>query len=245
MTDSNVKQAHFSNSHVVLLVEDHEIVRHGEREIIASLLAEEGGVEILEASTFSEANQIVLARGRHIELVILDLSLPDATALQMLDCLETSWVDLPVVVVSATEDWGLVARFLQAGVLGFVPKSSNMVMMTNALQIVFSGGHYFPTQVSLALAEKSVGVANQSAIAEMAHENIESYSHPVRLSPRQEEILCCMFKGLSNKEIARTLELSLGTVKNYVASILLAFNVNSRSSAVMAAIRSGYEGPQS
>ena len=62
----------------------------------------------------------------------------------------------------------------------------------------------------------------------------------VRLYPRQEEILRLMYKGQSNKEMARVLDLSVGTVKNHVAAILHAFNVNSRSKAVKVAIEGGY-----
>lgn len=240
--DGVVKQADLSNDHVILLVEDHEIVRHGVRGIITGLLAGAGEVEILEASTFAEANKFVLERRHDIELVVLDLTLPDASPAAMARHLENDWADLPVVVVSATDDWALAARFVKAGVLGFVPKSSNVNAIQNALRVVFTGGRYFPSQISLALAEERL--ATTSAPAEGGVENAPFPAHQVRLSPRQEEILYLILKGLSNKEISNSLDITLGTVKNHVAAILHAFNVNSRSKAAMAAIHSGFKKPR-
>lgn len=226
----------FFDRHVILLVDDHEIVRHGIRGLVQRLLEGRGELEILEVSTFAAANTIVSARRQEIELVILDLSLLDATARDMAVHLESDWADLPVVVISATEDWSLVGRFVKAGVLGFVPKSSNVEVMKTALQIVFDGGCYFPSQISLALAEEGPEVSPADDQAEKTAASLPL----VRLYPRQEEILRLMYKGHSNKEMAKILELSVGTVKNHVAAILHAFNVNSRSKAVKVAVEGGY-----
>lgn len=222
---------------VVLLVDDHEIVRCGIRGIVSRLFEQEVCLEILEASTLAEAGALVECRRADIDLVILDLSLPDAGALAVFQRIEDEWNDVPVVVVSATEDWVLAVRFLKAGILGFIPKSSNVEVMTNALRLVFSGARYFPDQVFFALAEEGLTTT----------ESIPSAAQPpearvVELSPRQREVLSLVLRGRSNKEIARDLDISLGTVKNHVAAILHAFNVNSRAKAALAAIRHGFQG---
>jgi len=242
--DSVAGQAGTERANLIVLVDDHELIRQGVRGIVTRLLGNDSPYEILEAATFAEANRIILARRQDIELLILDLSLPDAKAADMAEHLETDWSDIPTVVVSASEDWALVARFLKLGVLGFVPKSSNVEVMKNALQIVFSGGNYFPMQVSFALAEESLAAARPEADFGAGFEKMPYFSRRVRLSPRQEEILYLMFKGRSNKEIAKYLDITLGTVKNHVAAILHAFNVSSRSKAVLAAIQHGYKEPR-
>lgn len=242
--DSVAGQSGTERASLIVLVDDHELIRQGVRGIVTRLLGDESAYEILEAATFAEVNRIIAARRQDIELLVLDLSLPDAKAADMALHLESDWADIPTVVVSASEDWALVARFLKAGVLGFVPKSSNIEVMKNALQIVFSGGNYFPMQVSFALAEESLAALRPESDFETGIEKAPYFSRRVRLSPRQEEILYLMFKGRSNKEIAKYLDITLGTVKNHVAAILHAFNVSSRSKAVLAAIHNGYKEPR-
>lgn len=222
---------------VVLLVDDHEIVRCGIRGIVSRLFEQEGSLEILEASTLAEASALVEERRADIDLLVLDLSLPDAGGAAVFQRMENEWRDIPVVVVSATEDWGLAVRFLKAGVLGFIPKSSNVEVMTNALRLVFSGGRYFPDQVFFTLAE------DVSTPPDAAQSGVQpAEGRAVELSPRQREVLSLILRGRSNKEIARDLDISLGTVKNHVAAILHAFNVNSRAKAALAAIRHGFQG---
>lgn len=151
------------NRRVVLIVEDHQIVRDGMRKIISDVLAGVG-VETLEAGTLAEARRIIGERKGELDLVLLDIKLPDAGGAEEVECLKAEWTALPVVVVSACEDWGLAADFLRAGALGFISKSSNVSVMINALRLIFAGGRYFPPQVFDLLAVGHVG--DLSAIQE-------------------------------------------------------------------------------
>lgn len=224
------------NHRVVLIVEDHQIVRDGMRKVVGDVLAGVS-VETLEAATLAEARRIIGARSGELDLVLLDINLPDAGGADEVECLKAEWAALPVVVVSACEDWGLAADFLRAGALGFIPKSSNVSVMINALRLIFAGGRYFPPQVFDLLTEGRVDgtPAVRDGDSEAPLKN-QSPVHMVDLSPRQREVLTLMLQGRSNKEIARELGVSVGTAKNYVAVVLRAYNASSRAKAMMAAL---------
>lgn len=227
----------------VLIVEDHEIVRNGMRKIVADILPGPW-VTILEASTLAAACDMVRERAGELDLLLLDINLPDATGTAGVEALRADWPDLPIVVVSACEDWSLAASFLKAGALGFIPKSSNVSLMVDALRLIFSGGRYFPTEVLDVLADPAGGTVTKPLAStrepEPAREGVGRGSpavvHEVDLSPRHREVLALMLQGKANKEIARELGVSLGTAKNYVAVVLRAYNANSRSQALLAAL---------
>jgi DNA-binding NarL/FixJ family response regulator len=228
------------NRRVVLIVEDHQIVRDGMRKVVGDVLAGVG-VEALEAATLAEARRIIGERSGELDLVLLDINLPDAGGADEVECLKAEWTALPVVVVSACEDWGLAADFLRAGALGFIPKSSNVSVMVNALRLIFAGGRYFPPQVFDLLTEGYAGDSSPAQDHEVPLKN-QNPVHTADLSPRQREVLTLMLQGRSNKEIARELGVSVGTAKNYVAVVLRAYNASSRAKAMMAALNSGASG---
>ncbi|WP_170160126.1 response regulator transcription factor [Azonexus fungiphilus] len=218
------------SSRLVLIVEDHHIVRGGLRKVISDVLAGVR-VEFLEASTLAEARQIISERKGDLDLVLLDITLPDAGGADEVDCLKTDWMALPVVVVSACEDWSLAAEFLKAGALGFIPKSSDVSVMINALRLILAGDRYFPAHVFYQLTDDHAGGGDEGGSAQP-----KSSAEAADLSPRQKEVLRLILKGKSNKEIARELNVSIGTAKNYVAAVLRAYNASSRAKAISAAL---------
>lgn len=225
---------------VILVIEDHQLIREGMRKIIGDVLTG-ANIEVLEASTLAEARRIVRERKDALDLILLDINLPDACGADEVECIRNEWAAQPVVVVSASEDWALAAEFMRAGALGFIPKSCNVDLMVNALRLIFTGGRYFPPQVFDAMSDGYV-----PPVATAIESEIESQSkNPTQiadLSPRQKEVLALMLEGRSNKEIARDLGVSVGTAKNYVAVVLRAYNASSRSKAMLAAMRSSDNG---
>lgn len=222
--------------HIVLIVEDHQLVRDGLRRIIRDVVVD-AEVEFLESSTFAEACEIVEARKGAVDLVLLGIDLPDASAGEEVERLKSEWTALPVVVVSACEDWELAADFLRAGALGFVPKSSHIGVMVNAFRLILSGGRYFPPQV-LRVLTNNRGSKVRGADVDCLAPCGTLVSAP-GLSPRQKEVLMLMLRGRSNKEIARELGVSVGTAKNYVAAVLRSYNASSRSQVISAALNGG------
>jgi DNA-binding NarL/FixJ family response regulator len=134
-----------------------------------------------------------------------------------------------VVVVSGRDDANIVARCLDAGAMGFVPKNADAQTVIEALRVVADGAVYVPPSAQRALSGAAHG---DSAVAEArAREGIAA------LTPRQRDVLRAMIRGLPNKLIARELELSDNTVKAHVSAVLRAFAARNRTEAVLVAGR--------
>jgi DNA-binding NarL/FixJ family response regulator len=187
----------------------------------------------------------VLQQDDQFDLVLLDLSLGDADGFDVLAELRQTYPALPVVVVSASERASDVIRAIDLGAMGFVPKRSSNAQLTEALQMVMSGGLYVP-QMMLGLPgaaqpeSDTVPSVMQTRAAPLGpgaraenHQQVPSLDS-IGLTPRQSEVLALLLKGLPNKLIARELKLSVETVKDHVAAVLRALGVSTRTQAVLA-----------
>jgi DNA-binding NarL/FixJ family response regulator len=147
-------------------------------------------VTVLDAASV-DAALAAIARDPDIDLVLLDISLPGAGGLSLLQELRRERNTVPVIVISGANDRDLVLRALDLGALGFVPKSSPVEVMVQAIRLVLAGGTYIPRQ-ALATPRYAQEAPRQGARA------IE------RLTDRQREILALMAQGKPNKLIADT-----------------------------------------
>lgn len=186
----------------VLCVDDHAIFRQGVRQI---LLQHDRQVKIGEAATADAALQ--LAREAHWDIVILDLSLPDRSGLQLLGELKREQPDLPVIVLSMHAEDEYAMRALRVGASGYVTKESAPEELITAVQKVLRGGRY----MTPALAEKIAFSYASPPAQEKPHH---------ALSERELEILQLIGAGKSLKEIAAMLSLSVKSVSTYRARVL-------------------------
>jgi len=205
----------------VLIVDDHELFGDGLATIMAQIDTvnhTEASLEIVRAASADQAIVIVtemLELGHEFNLALLDLSLPDDHGMHVLEVMCAKMPECPVVIVSATEERFEILRALDAGATGFIPKSSPTDVIIPALQLVLSGHQYLPPQL---LSQRPQTHA---------------------LTDRQMQVLKHMHDGLSNKVIAREMELSESTVKAHIRQIFSVLEAKSRSHAVNIAIQSG------
>ena len=192
----------------LLVVDDHAVARAG---LTAVLRGIEGGVEVVEASTAAEALRIAHAQPE-LDAAFIDLSLPDGDGIRLLRALVDQSPQLPVIVVSASENPVDARRALAAGALGYVPKSAPARTIVSAFRFVLEGNTYVPP---LLVGEHDAPAA--------------------RLTARQREILELLCEGLSNKEICGKLDLSEKTVKAHLTAVFKALNVEGRAQATLAA----------
>jgi two-component system, NarL family, invasion response regulator UvrY len=185
-----------------LCVDDHAIFRQGVKQILLQL---DRQAKIGEAATAAEAIQAV--RENRWDLVILDLSLPDRSGLQLLSELKKEQPDLPILVLSMHADDEYALRALRNGASGYVTKESAPEELITAVQKVMRGGRY----MTPALAEKVAFAFASPASTERPHQ---------RLSERELQILRLIGAGKSLKEIAAMLSLSVKSVGTYRARVL-------------------------
>lgn len=208
----------------LLLADDHALFREGFRLLLQRL---EPDVRIVEASSFDKALACALETP-DLDIALLDLSMPGMNGVDGVARFRARLPEVPLVVISASEDPGDILQALDAGALGYIPKSSSSQVMLSALRLVLAGGVYVP-----------VSALHEPAAAGPAHRAREG----VQLTDRQIDVLRLIVLGKSNKAIARDLRLSEGTIKIHLASIYRALNASNRTEAAMAAQRLGLLGP--
>jgi DNA-binding NarL/FixJ family response regulator len=219
----------------ILLVDDHVLLREALR---GALLELEGEAAIFEASDSRETMQFV-AQNPDLDLVLLDLNLPDRDGFGVLAELRERYPSISVVIMSALQDRDNVVKALDLGAVGFIPKSSGRKVILCALQLVFSGGIYIPPQAlsrpGQALPPKtSPPPSRLDGPDEIAVVRPATSPADLGVTERQLDVLALMMQGKSNKAICRALNLAEPTVKNHVRALLKALKATNRTGAVIA-----------
>jgi DNA-binding NarL/FixJ family response regulator len=218
----------------VLVVDDHALMREALRGVLKEL---EPQATILEAPDSRQAARVV-SEHTDLDLILLDLVLPDRDGFVVLSELRERHPGISIVVHSGFHDRANVVRALELGALGFIPKSAQREVMVSALNLVFSGGIYIPPEILLHPGPTAPGQCAQSGPSPGLP---RSSPAQLGLTERQIEVLALMMQGKSNKAICRMLDLAEPTVKNHVTAILKALNVTNRTEAVIAAAALGLD----
>jgi DNA-binding NarL/FixJ family response regulator len=216
----------------VLLVDDHVLFREGLALILATAMGE---ARIVHAGTCEEALGVV---GREPpDLVLMDLGLPGLSGIDGIRLMRQEHPEIPVVALSSSDDRDTVLRALEAGAMGFIPKSSSAAVLSGALRLVLARGVYLPPSVFL--EEILAGGQGRTAA------NVEKAVAPADLgiTPRQADVLLRILQGKPAKLISRELGLSGNTVKVHTSAVLRALNVTTRTQAVVAASKLGLRFP--
>ena len=221
----------------VLLIDDHPLILSALQTVIQGL-----GDDVTVVGVDGAVNaRAALKEDPDFDLVLLDLALGDANGFDLLAELRAAYPAVPVVVVSASERTSDVIRAIDAGAMGFVSKRSSHAALFEALRMVMSGGLYVPHHMlGLDIPVEAEGDTVPSVMRAVP-ENARAEPHQqalsldkVGLTRRQTDVLALLLQGKPNKLIARELNLSVETVKDHVAAVLRALNVNSRTQAVLA-----------
>ena len=205
----------------VLVADDHPLYRDALRNLVCAAFDD---VEVFECEDIASA--LSCLHSGTVDLVLLDLSMPDADGLDGLRRLRDASPATPVIICSAHDDPGLVRESFRLGVSGYLPKSSGTEVTKHALQLVRSGGVYVPSEALIDTVVKHLSGdlgGGKGATRSGAD-----------LTPRQLAVLALLEKGMSNKAIARELDIGEITVKAHVSAILRKLGVENRVQAVLA-----------
>lgn len=215
----------------LLLVDDHVLFREGLALLLRPALDD---ATILEAGTCAEAFA-VLAREGPVDLILMDLQMPGMPGLEGIALVRERHPDVPVVALSSSDDRDTVLSALDAGAMGFIPKSSTSAVLLSALRLILAKGIYLPPSTFLGLREQAPPPA--------AHRAGAKEPSDLGLTPRQSDVLYRILQGKPAKVICRELGLSGTTVKVHTSAVLRALNVTTRTQAVIAAGRLGLRFP--
>ena len=204
----------------VFLVDDQTLVRQGVRSLLE--LAE--GIEVVaEASDGKQAvEQIPLVKP---DVVLMDMRMPIMSGLDALQALSKLNALPPTIILTTFDDDQLVLAGIKYGAKGYLLKDVSLDQLVTAIQAVATGG---------SLVQPAVTQRLLSGLESMNNEFV-SLEQPDPLTERETEILRLMAGGFSNKEVANSLGVAEGTVKNHVSNILSKLGVRDRTRAVLKA----------
>lgn len=159
------------------------------------------------------------------DLILCDLGMPGARPVEGIRAMRQAAPDVPLLVVTANEEDGLLIELFDLGIAGFIPKTSSGAIIEAAIRLVLAGGRYLPQRV----IELASARGESPALPRLASDGL------ARLTDRQIEIVRMIARGESNKEIARALSLSPATVKAHVAAVISALGTTNRTEAAFRA----------
>jgi DNA-binding NarL/FixJ family response regulator len=204
----------------VLVADDHQVVRSGLRSMFADTEIE----VVAEAASGKDALQV--ASETQLNLVLLDVRMPDGDGLNVLGRLKLDHPELAVLMLSTYDNPTYVARAVALGAAGYVLKDTQRDILLDAVRRSAAGENIWTR-------EELRRVTGALATPRLAS-NVE-----VPLTQRESEVLRQLALGLTNKEIALALHISYETVKEHVQHILRKIGVTDRTQAAVWAVRKG------
>ena len=203
----------------IIIADDHPLVRGALRQAVEGAAPR---AEIVECGDLGELSRELDANS-DVDLVMLDLSMPGVRGFSGLMYLRAQHPGVPVVVVSANEDRGVMRRCIDFGASGFIPKTTAIDAMRTAIRAILDGGMWTPPDLVLG--------------GPVDKDTADIVRRLSSLTPQQVRVLMMLSEGLLNKQIAYELTVSEATVKAHVSAILQKLGVESRTQAVIAAAK--------
>ena len=209
----------------LLIADDHPLYRDALRGALSLSLP---ALTLKEAGDLNTTVDIL--NNEDIDLLLLDLHMPGSNDLFGLLHIRNLFPELPVSVVSGTEDTALISKIISVGALGFIPKTASAQDIANAVEAILDGDVWLPDNLS-------------ENVDEVNEEFSELADKVASLTPSQYKVLCYMRDGLLNKQIGFNLDIAEATVKAHVTAIFKKLGINNRTQAVLIASQLELEPP--
>ena len=213
---------------ILLIADDHPLYRDALRISLASRLPDTQILEACDMSTTLEQ----LQHNPEIDLLLLDLHMPGSDDLFGLLHIRKLHPDIPVAVVSGLEQVEIASKVMDAGAMGFIPKTTPAEQLVDVIDQMMMGETWVPERMEGQMGEMD---AEFSALADKV----------ATLTPAQYRVLCLLREGLLNKQIGYQLGIAEKTVKTHITSVLRKLEITNRTQAVLIANQLKLEPPVS
>lgn len=210
----------------LLIADDHPLYRDA---LKGALNIGFSDITILESSDVNST--VSTLQENEVDLLLLDLHMPGSSDLFGFLHIQKQFTDLPIAVISGTEDASLISKIVGLGAIGFIPKTTSASNIATAVNAMLEGDVWLPESVRVKIQDVD---ENFSKLAE----NVAS------LTPSQYKVLCYMRDGLLNKQIGYNLDIAEATVKAHVTAIFRKLGINNRTQAVLIASELQLEPPE-
>lgn len=202
----------------IIIADDHPLFRDALKQGVAEAL---GNPEIICCGSFAELQRAIIHHD-DCDLILLDLHMPGAVGFSTLHFLGLRCPDIPVAMVSANEEPEIIARAVDHGASGFIPKSSDISVIVAAIEEILKGEVWLPRDV-------------QAQIEEVQQRSSEIADKLSTLTPSQFRVLMMLVDGRKNKEIADEVCVTEATIKAHLTEIFRKLDVTNRTQAAMVA----------
>ena len=199
----------------IAIVDDHQLFRDG----IISLLERHGFKEIISASNGLEFME-QLESGARVDIVLLDLSMPEMDGFEVLAQLKKKFPDVKAIALSMHEDGNYVVKCIRSGASGYLLKNTDEEELVNAIDKVYRGKKHF----------------NQDITQQMIHIMALEGSTGRKLSPKEQEILTLIAEGKTTKQIAHQLYISTRTVETHRVNIMKKLDAKNAAEMIKIAV---------
>ena len=202
----------------LIVADDHPLFRSA---LTSALMAKIDDLVIAQAGDLDSTLEH-LHSDSEFDLLLLDLNMPGSGDLYGLIRIRKDFPEVPVAVISGSDDSEVVARVIEAGALGFIPKTSEPATYVAAIDAILAGEIWLPE-------------ALQQELAQQPKPDLDMQHKVAELTPQQFKVLCYLHEGLLNKQIAYELAISEATVKAHITAIFRKLEINNRTQAVLIA----------
>jgi len=209
----------------LLIADDHPLYRDA---LKGALKLHHPNIKIAETGDLNST--VDALQHTEFDLVMLDLHMPGSSDLFGFLHIQKQFPDVPIAVISGTEDAALISKIVGLGAMGFIPKTASAAEINEAISFMLEGDVWLPESLRLKIQDVD---ENFSKLAE----NVAS------LTPSQYKVLCYMRDGLLNKQIGYNLDIAEATVKAHVTAIFRKLGINNRTQAVLIASELQLEPP--
>lgn len=199
-----------------LIADDHPLFREALQAALEPFFDE---INIIESDCVASTLKQI-KKHPEIDLILLDLNMPGSDNYYGLTSVIENAPNIPIVVVSASDNEDCVNVSMHYGVRGFIPKTYNSRKMAHVIMTVLDGGTFIPEKYI-----DKIGINPPDLIT--------SIEHVKGLTPKQLRVLRCLKEGKMNKQIADELFVTEATVKAHISAIFKKFNVSSRTQVVL------------
>ena len=201
-----------------LIADAHPLFREALKGALLNAFSE---LTVFESDNFKSTLEI-LEQEDDLDILLLDLHMPGNNDLYGLIRIREDHPDLPIAVVSGSEELNVVSKVMAYGALGFIPKSSSSAQIANAVNEILEGETWLPESM-------------KDKVNQLSDDETKVAAQVASLTPQQYKVLSYLHEGLLNKQIAYELNISEATVKAHITAIFRKLDVYNRTQAVLIA----------
>lgn len=206
----------------IILVDDHQMFRDG----VKAVLHDEETMDVVgEVGSGEELYELL--KSVTPDIIITDISMPDTSGIEITRYLTEKYPSVKVLILSMHKNEEFITKSLSAGANGYLPKDTSMKELLEAIEVISQGSNYFNREISDTLLSSIIRKSKSEAKA----------AKTVALTSREREIISLVAEGLTNKEIAERLFISIRTVDSHKNNIMQKLNLKSTVEMVKYAIK--------